>query len=170
MLLHISQMFCTLRPFSPSPRHLAGFPSTAAVREKRSAFSRLCRHRGDPLCLEAFRRARARARRILRETQRRFWRIYLSSITFRTSLTAVFNKVCKISGKFSPPPPPVLSHAGEEADPKTVADLFAGHFSSVSRRNPTAPGARYRQGLEAVDVDFASPGGNPIMSRSFPAK
>ena len=28
---------------------------TAAVREKRSVFSRLCRHRGDPLGLEAFR-------------------------------------------------------------------------------------------------------------------
>ena len=45
------------------------------------------------------------------------------------------------------------------ADPKTVADLFADHSSSVSRRNPTAPGARHRQDLEAVDVDFASPGG-----------
>ena len=32
------------------------------------------------------------------------------------------------------------------AEPKTVADLFAGHFSSVSRRDPTVPGA--------VDVDF----------------
>ena len=61
---------------------------------------------------------------------------------------------------FSPPPPPVLSHAGEKvADPKTVADLFAGYFSSVSRRDFTAPGTRYCQGLEAVDVDFASPGG-----------
>ena len=45
------------------------------------------------------------------------------------------------------------------ADPKTVADLFADHFSSVSRRDPTAPGARHRKGLEAVDMDFASPGG-----------
>ena len=74
------------------PKCLAGFPKrpvpwcnadcTAAVREKRSAFSKLCRHRGDPLCLEAFRRARARARRTLKEAQRRFWRVYLSSITF----------------------------------------------------------------------------------------
>ena len=133
---------------------------TAAVREKLSAFSILCRHRGDPLCLEAFRPAHTRARCILKEAQRRSWRIYLSSITFRTPLTAVFNKGRKISEKFSPPPPPVLFHAGEKvADPKTVAGLFAGHFSSVSRRDSIAPGDRPRQGLEAVDVNFASPGG-----------
>ena len=31
--------------------------------------------------------------------------------------------------------------------------------SSVSRKDPTAPGTRHCQGLEAVDVDFASSGG-----------
>ncbi|MPC72580.1 hypothetical protein E2C01_066892 [Portunus trituberculatus] len=40
---------------------------TNAVREKRAAFSRLRRHRGDPQCLDAFRRCRARARHILKE-------------------------------------------------------------------------------------------------------
>ncbi|KAK3885206.1 hypothetical protein Pcinc_010550 [Petrolisthes cinctipes] len=38
---------------------------TTAVREKRAAFSRLRRNRGDPTLLEDFRRARARARRVL---------------------------------------------------------------------------------------------------------
>ena len=78
---------------------------TEAVREKRAAFSRLRRHRGDPQCLEAFRRARARARLTLKEAQRSSWRTYISSVTVQTSLKEVFTKVRKISGKFSPPPP-----------------------------------------------------------------
>ena len=142
---------------------------TAAVREKRSAFSRLQRHRGDPGCLEAFRRARARARRTLKEAQRSSWRVYLSSITARTPLTQVFSKIRKISGKFSPSPPPVLLHTGEEvADPQTVAGLFAAHFAGVSRKDPAAAGARYRRDLEAVGVDFTSPGGEPYNVQFSP--
>ena len=133
---------------------------TNAVREKCAAFSRLRRHRGDRHCLDAFRRARARARRVLKEAQRTSWKSYVSSITVRTPLTEVFNKVRKIAGKFSPPSPPVLSHAGQTvADPESVADLFAGHFASVSRKDPAAPGARYRQTVEAQGINFVSPGG-----------
>ena len=110
--------------------------------------------------MEAFKQTRARTRRILKEAQRKSWKSYLSSINSRTPLTEVFNRVRKIAGKFSAPPPPVLSHVGETvADPKTVADLFAEHFASVSRKDPTAPGARYRQTSESHDVNFASPGG-----------
>ncbi len=68
----------------------------------------------------------------------------------------MFSKVRNISGKFSPHPPPVLVRNGETvADPMTVAANFAG----VSRRDPAAPGARYRQDLEAGTVDLTSPGG-----------
>ena len=131
-----------------------------AVKVKRTAFSRLHRHRGAPQCLEHFRIARARARRILKEERRKSWRNYLSSITIRTPLSEVFNRVRKVSGKFSPAPPPVLSHAGDTiADPQAVADLFVDHFASVSRRDPNGPGARYRQGSEAVAINFASQGG-----------
>ncbi|MPC67184.1 hypothetical protein E2C01_061351 [Portunus trituberculatus] len=40
---------------------------TNTVKEKRTAFSRLRRHRRDPQCLDAFRGCRARARRVLKE-------------------------------------------------------------------------------------------------------
>ena len=56
------------------------------------------------------------------------------------------------------------------ADPKTVADLFAAYFFSVSRRDPTAPRTWHRQGLEAVDVDFASPGGESYNVPLSPGK
>ncbi|MPC57314.1 hypothetical protein E2C01_051292 [Portunus trituberculatus] len=58
-------------------------------------------------------------------------------------LVHVFTKVCRVTGKNSAPSPPVLLSAGQKvADPKTVADLFAEHFDSVSRKDPAAPGAR----------------------------
>ena len=133
---------------------------TDAIKEKRAAFSRLRRNRGDPHCLEDFRKARARARRTLKEAQRGSWRTYLSSITSRTPISEVFNKVRKICGKFSLSPPPVISHAGDKvADPNTVANVFADHFADVSRKDPAAPGARFRQGLETAAVDFTPPGG-----------
>lgn len=143
---------------------------TAAVREKRAAFSRLKRHRGDNFCLEYFRRARAKARRTLKSAQRTSWRSYVSSLNSRTPLNAVFNRVRKISGKFTPPPPPVLLRSGEPvADPKEVADMFATHFISVSRKDAAAPGALYRRTLESGGLSFASPGGesyNVAFSRS----
>ncbi|MPD05287.1 hypothetical protein E2C01_101019 [Portunus trituberculatus] len=45
------------------------------------------------------------------------------------------------------------------ADPKTVADLFAEHFASVSRKDPAAPGARQRQRMKSLEVNFSSTGG-----------
>ncbi|MPC52535.1 hypothetical protein E2C01_046406 [Portunus trituberculatus] len=66
---------------------------TNAVRDKREAFSRLRRHRGDLQCLDAFRRCRARARRVLKEAQRASWKAYVSSINVHTTLRDLFNKV-----------------------------------------------------------------------------
>ena len=132
------------------------------MKAKRSAYSRLKRNRDDPNCKDAFRQARARARRTFKEAQRKSWRSYLSSITVRTSVREVFNKVRKISGKFSPSPPPVLCTNGVTvADPVTVADSFADHFSSVSHKDPAAPGAQHRRNSEAHNFDFTSPGGEP---------
>ncbi|MPC91124.1 hypothetical protein E2C01_086141 [Portunus trituberculatus] len=83
--------------------------------------------------LEAFRRCRARARRVLKEVQRASWKAHVSSINARTPPTDVFNKVRRIARKYSTPSPPVLFSAGQTmADPRTVANLFAEHFASVS--------------------------------------
>lgn len=133
---------------------------SAAVRAKRAAFSRLCHHRDDPYCLQAFRRARARARRVLKEARRASWKAYVSSITARTPITQVFNRVRKISGKFSVSPPPVLSQAGAiVSDPKVVANTFADHFAKVSKKDHNCPMAHYRQQLESIGVNFNSRGG-----------
>lgn len=142
--------------------------SMNSVREKRYAFSRVLRHHGDPQFLEAFRQERARAQLTLKEAQRISWMAYLSSITNRTKLTEVFNRVCKISGKFSPLLPPFLSLDREAVmDPKTVANLFAENFASVSRKDSDVTGTRHRQELESFGAKFASMEGNPIKSHFF---
>ncbi|MPC89069.1 hypothetical protein E2C01_083997 [Portunus trituberculatus] len=73
----------------------------------------------------------------------------------------VFNKVRRIAGKYPAPSSPLLLSAGQTvAYPKTVADLFAEHFASVSRKDPAAPGARHRQRIESFGVNFSSTGGD----------
>ncbi|KAK3887714.1 hypothetical protein Pcinc_008199 [Petrolisthes cinctipes] len=54
--------------FPKRPVPLWSAVCTTAVREKRAAFSCLRRNRGDPTLLENFRQARARARRVLKES------------------------------------------------------------------------------------------------------
>lgn len=89
-----------------------------------------------------------------------FWKAHLTSITARTTLAEVFNRVRKISGIFSLFPPLVLSFEGETVvDPKTVAELFTEHFASVSRKDPAAPGTRQRRNLQSL----ASSGGESYI-------
>jgi len=133
---------------------------STAVKAKRTAFARLRRHRGDPQCMDAFRQARAHARWVMKNARRASWRNYVTSINAQTPIKEVFSKIRKISGKFSRPPPPVLSLNGVSvADPKSVADIFVKHFASVSKKDPSAPGSRHRRELEALGVNFASIGG-----------
>ncbi len=65
-----------------------------------------------------------------------------------------------ISGMYLPPIPPLLSRAGETvADPKVIADVFADHFVSVSRKDSNLPMALHRRHLDSRGVNFASSGG-----------
>ncbi|MPC88070.1 hypothetical protein E2C01_082960 [Portunus trituberculatus] len=41
----------------------------------------------------------------MKEAQRASWKAYVSSINARTPLTDVFNKLRRIAGKYSAPPP-----------------------------------------------------------------
>lgn len=91
-------------------------------------------------------------RRTLKMARREFWKSYVSSITVHTPLTEAINRVRKISGKYSAPPPPVLSHDGRTlADPETDADLFAEHFASISRKDPFTPTTRHRRHIENAE-------------------
>ncbi|KAK3894956.1 hypothetical protein Pcinc_001312 [Petrolisthes cinctipes] len=130
---------------------------TTAVREKRAAFSRLRRNRGDPTLLEDFRRARARARRVLKEARRASWKAYVSSINTKTPLTQVFRRVCKMAGKFSPSSPPVLKVNGIKImDGLTVANTMAEAFAKVSSRDSRPLAVRHELRVkERTVLDFS---------------
>ncbi len=129
---------------------------TAAVKEKRAAFSRLRRHRVDPHRLYAFRRAHFHARRVFKETRRTSWKSFVSSINSRTSLTQVWNRVRKISGKFTAPSPILLDTGRIVADPFAVAQLLADHFSAVSKKDTTsASGHRRRYFIIIIIIIFS---------------
>ncbi len=86
-------------------------------------------------------------------------RVNVSSITIRTPLTEVFNKVRKIFGKYSAPLSSVISHdEATGADPKTTAGLLAEHFASVSRKDPIPLMVVHHRHLKSVGVKFASSG------------
>lgn len=132
----------------------------ASVKAKRAAFSRLRRHRGDPHYLEAFKRARAHARRVLKEARRASWKAYVSTLNKETSLAQIWKRVRKISGKYTVPSPPVLSEAGRNvAEPIAVAQVLAQHFTNVSRKDTTSPSGRHRRRLESAGLSFASNNG-----------
>ncbi|KAK3877973.1 hypothetical protein Pcinc_017375 [Petrolisthes cinctipes] len=114
-MLHSAALNSIPRTSGYFPKHPVPWWSpvcTTAVREKRAAFSRLRRNRGDPTLLENFRRARAQARRVLKEARHASWKAYVSSINTKTPLTQVFRRVRKMAGKFSPSTPPVLKVNG----------------------------------------------------------
>ncbi|KAK3890408.1 hypothetical protein Pcinc_005644 [Petrolisthes cinctipes] len=129
---------------------------TTAVREKRAAFSRLRRNRGDPTLLEDFRRARARARRVLKEARRASWKAYVSSINTKTPLTQVFRRVRKMAGKFSPSSPPVLKVNGIKImDGLTVANTMAEAFAKVSSHDSRPLAVRHElRAKERTVLDF----------------
>ncbi|MPC71707.1 hypothetical protein E2C01_065993 [Portunus trituberculatus] len=82
----------------------------------------------------------------------------MSFINVSTPLTDIFNKVRRIAGKYFATLL-LLSTGQTVADPKTVTDLFAEHFASVSWKDPAAAGARYRQSMEFLGVNFSSTAG-----------
>jgi hypothetical protein len=65
----------------------------------------------------SYKRDKARCRYIIKETRRRYWMKYVSSINKRISLHAVWKKVSKIAGRFNSSPTPVLRVPDGERPP-----------------------------------------------------
>ena len=125
-----------------------------AHRSMRAAFTRYRRHKC-PHYLISFKKARARFRRQIKTARRESWKLFISSITWKTPISQVWNKIRKIAGKYIPKPPPVLQINGlKVADSKQVGNAFANHFANVSRKNEDAPYYRYRIQEEQIHLNF----------------
>lgn len=128
-----------------------------AVVERRRAFGRYKRHKTD-FYRAAYKQARARARRTLKEARRASFRSFLSSLTCQTPMSKVWKRVRRISGKYTPTPPPVLNINGTVvAEGVAVANTIGESFAHVSRRASRSPAVqRELASQERHALDFSS--------------
>ena len=125
-------------------------------RATRRALTHLRRHRNDENLI-AYKKSRALLRRTIKEAKRRSWSNFVSTFNSKTPTSLVWKKMRKISGKFSPNPPPVIKINGFYiTDAKEVGDAFAEHFANISKKSESSPGFRNRLREELLDLDFTT--------------
>ena len=87
-----------------------------------------------------YKQASASFRRVIRLAKTSSWQTYVSTISSETPIQSVWSRIRKISGKYVPPPSPVLHIHGEAvADPQSVADALGDYFSTLSRGTHLSP-------------------------------
>ncbi|GFX38861.1 putative RNA-directed DNA polymerase from transposon BS [Trichonephila clavipes] len=106
----------------------------------------------------AFNKARARARKIHRQRKRESWIKYVSNITCSTSSKEVWNKIRKLSGKYSASPVSMLVSNGVSVNTildiaNTLAETFA-KTSSCDNYTPAFQALKRRE--ERVKLNFSS--------------
>ena len=128
-----------------------------AIRERRRrsrAFNR--RPTTDNLIL--FRKARAVARRMIREAKRSSWAAYITTINRFTPMTQVWKRIHRISGRGSPIQLPVLTLPNSTiiTDPTEVANFIGQKWSERWKVGTTHPTfIRHKRASERYPVNFS---------------
>nr|CAI5849124.1 unnamed protein product [Callosobruchus analis] len=126
-----------------------------AIRAKKREFNAFRRHPNMENLIK-FKRARAKARRLMLESQRRSWKEYVTSITASTSPSEVWNKVSTIRGTRSYRN--INSIRGADGsiitEPAAITEAFADHFSSISSSSNYAPEFQVRRLTSESALDF----------------
>ncbi|GFT09340.1 putative rna-directed dna polymerase from mobile element jockey-like protein [Trichonephila clavipes] len=128
-----------------------------AKKDQNKAWNRFQRY-PTPDNMIALNKARARAGKINRQRKRESWIIYVSSITCSTSSKEVWNKIRKLSGKYSASPVSMLVSNGVSVNTipdiaNTLAETFA-KTSSCDNYTPTFQALKRRE--ERVKLNFSS--------------
>ena len=125
-------------------------------RATRKALTRLKRHHTEVNKI-TYKKCRAKFRRAMKEARRLSWSSYVSSINCRTPPSAVWRKLRKVAGKFTPSSPPVLTVNNQlVTSAAEVSNALADHFASVSQKSGMAPGYQYRHKEEEKPHDFST--------------
>lgn len=127
----------------------------AAIKDRKRAyriFERSCTTSN----LILYKKAKARARKLVREAKRTSWCNYVTSINRYTPASAVWNKVHRIAGRYAPMPTPVLTSGGTPVfDPVAVANEFGRTFAEkCSFRNDNPVFSSHRQREERIPISF----------------
>ncbi|GFQ76046.1 probable RNA-directed DNA polymerase from transposon X-element [Trichonephila clavata] len=128
-----------------------------AKKDQNKAWNRFRRY-PTPDNMIAFNKARARARKIHRQRKRESWINYVSSITCSTSSKEVWNKIHKLSGKYSASPVSMLVSNGVSINTipeiaNTLAETLA-KTSSCNNYTPAFQALKRRE--ERVKLNFSS--------------
>ena len=128
----------------------------SAIRARKRAFRAFNRHPTTDNMV-AFKKARARARRVVQDAKRVSWRNYVNQLNRFSPLSQVWSRIKRLSGRYSAPPLPVLEVRGEQVMvPASVATeiarAFANRCSNITDRNFM----RIKSQSEAVPVDFST--------------
>ena len=128
-----------------------------SIRERRRLFRIFQRHPTNDNLI-SFRRAKALARRTVREAKRTSWCNYISAINRLTPLTEVWKRINSISGRSIPTPLPVLQHNNTTiTDPSEVANTFGTVWADRWRTGTTDPRfTRHKTLSERTPVTFTS--------------
>ena len=126
-----------------------------AIRARKRAFKKFDR-RATTENLIAFRKARAFARRTIREAKAVSWRDFVTSLSRFTPLTEVWTRIQRISGRFSSAPLPVLRVSDRDiTHPSDVAEVIAGALSERCRSGRNVPQSTVQTGRRELEtVDF----------------
>ena len=101
-------------------------------RKTRSAYRHMKRNH-NPTTVRTYRRRLAIKVRTFRKAKTLSWRNYVSKLQAKTPTSQVWQKIRKISGKYTPKPHPILKiHGSNITSHKEVADAFAKHYASIS--------------------------------------
>ncbi|GFQ78429.1 putative RNA-directed DNA polymerase from transposon X-element [Trichonephila clavata] len=128
-----------------------------AKKDQNKAWNRFRRY-PTPDNMIAFNKARARARKIHRQRKRESWIKYVSNITCSTSNKEVWNKIRKLSGKYSASPVSMLVSNGVYINiipeiANTLAETFA-KTSSCDNYTPAIQALKRRE--ERRKLNFSS--------------
>ena len=127
-----------------------------ARKAMRATFTRYRRNPCDSYLI-SYKKLRARFSYQVKQAKRLSWVNYISTITWKTTLSEVWTKIRKITGKYIPSSPPVIKENGSLiTDPKNVSEAFAKHSATVSSKQPNSP--YYQQHLheENKTLDFGA--------------
>ena len=127
-----------------------------AIKAKKVAFRRLDKFPTVENLLN-YNRERAKTRRVVKESKRRSWNEYVTSINYSTPSTTVWKKIKSISGRPVNTIPAIRNGGQLVTSPTDVVSILGRHFASVSSN------ARYdaeflakKQQCEAKVLNFRS--------------
>ena len=98
-----------------------------------------------------YKHARARAQFLMNQIRKKSWQDYISNITVNTPLSKVWQRIRKLSRKYTPTHPPCIKvHDHLITEPQEVCKAMADYYSKVSSgENYSEEFNRYRLNIES---------------------